>query len=264
MANMNPEEELLSSIASLSPPLSLKSGTLDIPLVTDSSLPLENNPTPEPTLNGTSTTSQSLNKSSSVNLKTRHSPTPPPNTLQFTVDNHQIPHKKKYNILEDPVFIDSGILPPTLHPLKTPSQSNTMTDEFLRTHPNFKANLPSLYMTPTSYKFRFPQDRNFDHYVAYASKNLPQLAFWQNNRVRFFQFQFNLLKPTQHDLNTNPNDITTTPSVKKTSPSNLPTFLRTKTPPKFYFSKSQIHFPVFLPLSLFFKSSLHYWHNSKL
>ena len=97
-----------------------------------------------------------------------------------------------------------------------------MTDEFLRTHPNFKANLPSLYMTPTSYKFRFPQDRSFDHYIAYASKNLPQLAYWQNNRVRFFQFQFNLLKPTQHGLNTNPNDITTTPSVKK--PSNLSTF----------------------------------------
>ena len=137
MANLNPEEELLSSIASLSPPLSLKSGTLEIPLVTDSSLPLDSNPTPEPTLNGTSTTSQSLNKPSSTNLKTRHSPTPPPTNLHFTVDNHQIPHKKKYNILEDPVFIDSGILPPTLHPLKTPSQSNTMTDEFLRTHPNF-------------------------------------------------------------------------------------------------------------------------------
>ena len=47
-----------------------------------------------------------------------------------------------------------------------------MTDEFLRTHPNFKANLFSLYMTPTTYKFRFPEDRNFDHYVAYASKTL--------------------------------------------------------------------------------------------
>ena len=118
-----------------------------------------------------------------------------------------------------------------------------MTDEFLRTHPNFKANLPSLYMTPTTYKFRFPQDRNFDHYVAYASKNLPQLAFWQKNRIRFFHIQFNLLKPTQHDLNTNPNDITT------------------KTPPKFHLSKSQIYLSVFLSFSLFFKSPLHYWHN---
>ena len=209
MTNVNTEEELLSSIASLSPPLSLKSGTLDLPLVTDSSLPLDSNPTPEPTLNGTSTTSQSLNKSTSTNLKTRHSPTPPPNNLHFTVDNHQIPHKKKYNILEDPVFIDSGILPPTLHP----------------------------------YKFRFPQDRNFDHYVAYASKNLPQLAFWQNNRVRFFQFQFNLLKPTQHDLNTNPNDITTTPSVKKLHHQTYQLFLEQKHPQNFIFQNHKFTSP---------------------
>ena len=119
MTNVNVEEELLSSIASLSPPLSLKSGTLDLPLVTDSSLPLDSNPTPDPTLNATSTTSHPPNKSTSTNLQTRHSPTPPPNNLHFTVDNHQIPHKKKYNILEDPVFIDSGILPPTLHPLNS-------------------------------------------------------------------------------------------------------------------------------------------------
>ena len=179
MATIIPDEELLSSIASLSPPLSLKSGTLDLPLENDS-LPNDSTNTPEPTVNSNSTTSQSNIKPSSTNLKTRHSPTPPPNNLHITIDNHPIPRKKKYSILEDPVFIDSGILPPTLHPLKTPSQSNTMTDEFLRTHPNFKANLPSLYMTPTTYNIRFPQDRNFDHYVAYASKNLPQLAYWQS------------------------------------------------------------------------------------
>ena len=148
MVTINPDEELLSSIASLSPPLSLKSGTLDLPLTNDS-LPLNSNTTPEPTVNSNSTTSQS-NKPSSNIPKSRHSPTPPPNNLHITIDNHPIPPKKKYNILEDPVFIDSGILPPTLQPLKTPTQSNTMTDEFLRTHPNFKANLPSLYMTPTT------------------------------------------------------------------------------------------------------------------
>ena len=99
----------------MSPPLSLKSGTLDLPLVNDS-LPNDSTHTPEPTVNSNSTTSQSNVKPSSTNLKTRHSPTPPPNNLHITIDNHPIPHKKKYNILEDPVFIDSGILPPTLHP----------------------------------------------------------------------------------------------------------------------------------------------------
>ena len=93
MVSINPEEELLSSIASLSPPLSLKSGTLDMPLVNDS-LPLDTNNTPEPTVNSNSTTFQSLTKPSSTNLKTRHSPTPPPNNLHITIDNHPIPPKK--------------------------------------------------------------------------------------------------------------------------------------------------------------------------
>ena len=179
-----------------------------------------------------------LRKYKSTQSKTRHlSP------LNVTVDNHPIPPKKKYKILEDPVFIDSGILPPTLHPLKTPSQSNTMTDEFPRTHLNFKANLPSLYMTPTSYKFGLPQDRNFDHYVAHASKNLPQLAFWQNNRIRFFQFQFNFLNPTHHDLNTNSNDKTTTPSVKKLHHQTYQLFLEQKHPQNFIFQNHKFTSP---------------------
>ena len=230
MATSTPDEELLSSIASLSPPLPLKSGTLDIPNESDS-LPLDFNPTPEPTLKFIPPTTQTTTQLLSSTLKTRHSPTPPPNNLHITIVTHPIPPKKKYNILEDPVFIDSGILPPTLHPLKTPSQTNTMSDDFffLRTHPNFKTNLPSLYMTPTQYNFRFPQDRNFDHYVAYASKSLEQFSFWQAKRISFFQLQFSFLKPTQHDLNTNPNDITTTLSGKKLHHQTYQHFLEQKT-----------------------------------
>ena len=95
-----------------------------------------------------------------------------------------------------------------------------MSDEFLRTHPIFKANISSLYMIPTTYKFRFPQNRNFDHYVAYASKSLEHLSFWhfwQAKPIRFFRFQFTFLKSTQHYLKTSRNDITTTPSVKKST-----------------------------------------------
>ena len=49
------------------------------------------------------------------------------------------------------------------------------------------------------------------------------ITFWQNKCIRFFQFQFKLLKPTQHDLNTNPIDKTTALSVKKTPPPSIPT-----------------------------------------
>ena len=127
---------------------------------------------------------------------------------------------------------------PVLNPQKSPSQSNTRTDEFLRTHHLFNANLASLYMSPTTYKFRFPKDRNFDHYAAYASKNLEQLSIWQNKRLRFFQFQVNLLKPTQHDLNTNSTDITTDRSVKKLHHRTYKVFLQQKHPQKIIFRKT--------------------------
>ena len=98
-------------------------------------------------------------------------------------------------------------------------------------------------MTPTTFKFRFPQDRNFDHYAAYASKSLEQLSFWQTKRVRFFQFQFTFLKPTQHDLNTNPNDITTTPSVEKLHHQTYQLFVEQKHPQNFDFQNHKITSP---------------------
>ena len=97
MATSNPDDELLSSIASLSPSVSLKSGTFDLPNVSDS-LPLEINPTPEPTLNVIPCTTQTTTictQPLSSTLKTCHSPTPPPNNLQITIDNHPIPPNKE-------------------------------------------------------------------------------------------------------------------------------------------------------------------------
>ena len=82
MATSNHDESLLSSITLSSPPLSLKSGTLNLPSVSDS-LPLDINPTPEPTLNVIPSTTQSTTQTLSSTLKTRHSPTPPPNNLQI-------------------------------------------------------------------------------------------------------------------------------------------------------------------------------------
>ena len=95
MATSNPDEELLSIIASLSPPLSHKFGrTLDLPNVNDS-LPLDINPTSERTLNFIPSTTQSTTQPHSSTPKTLHSPTPPPNNLHITIDNHPIPTKKE-------------------------------------------------------------------------------------------------------------------------------------------------------------------------
>ena len=119
-------------------------------------------------------------------------------------------------------------------------------------------------MTPTQCKFRFPQVRNFDHYNAYASKNLEQLSFWQAKRIRFFQFQVNFLKPTQHDLNTTPYDITTTPSVKKFHHQIYQLFREQKQPQNFIFQNHIFTSPFSYHSPLFLKSSLHHWYKSKL
>ena len=80
------EEELLSSIASLSPPLSFKSGTLDFPHNSDF-INLEIIPTPETTLPDTQHSSSTNTQPISSNLKTRQSHTPPPTNLLVTIEN---------------------------------------------------------------------------------------------------------------------------------------------------------------------------------
>ena len=101
--------------------------------------------------------------------------------------------------------------------------------------------------SPTTYKFRFPQDRKFDHYASYVSKSLEQLSFWQNNRIRFFQFNFsasfNFSKPTHHDFNINLNDFTITDFVKKLHHQTYLLFLEQKHPQNFIFQKHNITSP---------------------
>ena len=84
-------KELLSSIASLSPPFSLKSGTLEPSHLSDPINP-EISPTPELTIpeiqssSSTHTSTVHIQTISST-LKTRHSPTPPPENIQLTFVN---------------------------------------------------------------------------------------------------------------------------------------------------------------------------------
>ena len=108
MATFNPDKVLLSSICSLSPPLSLKSGTLDLPHMSDP-LPLEFNSTPEPTLNvipcTTQTSTSTISTQPISSLKTRHSPTHPPNNLQITIDNHPIPPKNNIIYSKTPYLL---------------------------------------------------------------------------------------------------------------------------------------------------------------
>ena len=51
---------------------------------------------------------------------------------------------------------------PILQHLKTPSKMTNIPEDYIHTHPDFKPNLPALYMTPTDYKFQIPLDRTTD------------------------------------------------------------------------------------------------------
>ena len=166
----------------------------------------------------------------------------PTSPLFVTIDNDPIPPKKKYDMMQDTAFLNSGIMPPILLPLKSPSHLTNVSPEFLQKHPEFKPNLPALYMTPTSYKFRIPQDRSTDHYITYASRNMSQLQYWQEKKLKFFCLQYNFLKPTPFDLGSHPAD-TTPANVKRIHHQTYQSFLEMKTPQNFLFQNHKFTSP---------------------
>ena len=132
-------------------------------------------------------------------LKSPRSVTPP-DSLQVTINNDATPPKERYDMMQDPVFLNSGLMPPILQPLKTPSKMTNVPDDYIHTHLEFKPNVPALNLTSTDYKFQILLDRTTNHYVSYASRKLPQLQYWQEKKSKFFFIQYNFLKSTAVDL----------------------------------------------------------------
>ena len=131
--------------------------------------------------------------------------------------------------MQDPVYLNFGLMPPIFQPLNTPSKMTNVPDDYIHTHSEFEPNLPVLFMTPTDNKFQIPLDRTTDHYVSYASRNLPQLQHWQDKKLKFFFLQYNFLKPTAADPASYPSE-TTPASVKRLHHRTSQTFLQLKTP----------------------------------
>ena len=52
-------------------------------------------------------------------------------------------------MMQDPVCLNFGLMPPILQPMKTPSEKTNIPNNYIHTHPEFKPILPALYMTPT-------------------------------------------------------------------------------------------------------------------
>ena len=139
-------------------------------------------------------------KSPNISVKTEMNAE---NSMISTPDPSQAP-KRKYNILNDPSFLASNTMPPNLKPPQKPDlhrddplMKSLSTEKF-----QFKPQLTSLYMIPTSYKFAIPANRQNDHFVSYASRQLLPYDYWTANQQKLFTLQFNLLRPSVFDLHT--------------------------------------------------------------
>ena len=105
------DEEILPGIKSLSPPLALKSDTLELPNASDwfyfEIIPTHELTLPDIQPSSSNLTSSVHSKPISSTLETRHSSTPPLTYLLVTIDVviYTVPSKKNYNILEDPVLL---------------------------------------------------------------------------------------------------------------------------------------------------------------
>ena len=117
------------------------------------------------------------------------------------------PTKKKYEIMEDPAFLLSPIYPPIL---PTKPQLSTTRDDYLvpilsTNRFSFKSQLTSLYMHPTDYTFKL-YDKNQGFFTSIASKIMAPYQYWLENGIKIFSLQFNFLRPSIYDLETDEND----------------------------------------------------------
>ena len=120
---------------------------------------------------------------------------------------HHHLQKKRYEIMEDPVFLSSPIYPPFI---STNTSVSTNRDDHLislLSHDDFtfKAQLTSLYMHPTDYSFRL-YVKNQDFFTSIASKIMGPYEYWLDNGVKIFSLQFNFLRPSIYDLKTDESD----------------------------------------------------------
>ena len=158
--------------------------------------------------------------------------TPRPGTpSSHSETNDNAPPKKRFNMMQDDGYINSGHMPPILHPLPNPSKLSTVSAEYIYANPEFKHTLPAYYMTPTNYQWQV-KTRKEDHYVQYASRNIPQFKFW-HDKFKSFQIQCNFLKSSKHDLGSDPN-VTTPAPVKRKHHRTYEQFIKHKYPQIIY------------------------------
>ena len=150
-------------------------------------------------LNPTETKSPKISAKTEMNNKNMNTE----NSMISSPDPSQAP-KRKYNILNDPSFLASNTMPPNLKPPQKPDlhRDDNLVKSLSTEKFQFKPQLTSLYMIPTTYKFSIAVNRQNDHFISYASRQLFPYDYWITNQQKLFTLQFNLLRPSVFDLHT--------------------------------------------------------------
>ena len=109
--------------------------------------------------------------------------------------------------MKNPIFLSSPRYPPIL---LFKSSLFTSRDDHLKpilSHNRFtfKAQLTSPYMHPTDYSFRL-YDKNQDFFTSIASNMMSPYQYWLESGVKIFSIQFNFLRPSIYDLNSDETD----------------------------------------------------------
>ena len=149
------------------------------------------------------------------------------------------PMKRKYeDITKDPHFIESGLCPPFIKSLNisNPTRDEHLIDILSTPTFNFKANLTSLYMIPTDYKFQIRDDRSQEYFTSVASKLIAPYNYWLQNKTKIFSLQFNFLRPSINDMHYEETDPNFLPlNTKKQHHNTYKKFLEHKHPQNYLF-----------------------------
>ena len=105
------------------------------------------------------------------------------------------PFREKFDMMQDPTFLISGILAPTLFPkTKDASQDyHLFTKLSIPVFPS-KNHLTSLYKNLTIYCFEMINDRFLDQFIPFTLSCNKRT--WSDNKVNNLSAQYNFLKPT--------------------------------------------------------------------
>ena len=109
--------------------------------------------------------------------------------------------------MNDPAFLSSPIYPPILPSKRSLSTNREDNLRPLFSHDRFifKSQLTSVYMHPIDYTFRL-YEKNQAFFTSIASKIMSPYQYWLDNGVKIFSLQFNFLRPSIVDLNTEEHD----------------------------------------------------------